>query len=121
MRLFFCCTSFYRSDREPVTAGCSAEWPENLLPAEKFHPTEPHCAALAVDPAAQGKGLGGRLFGRFLADVDTRNETVYLESSNPKNHSFYAHHGFTVVEEFRYAPEAPTIWCMLRRAAGNRS
>ncbi len=83
---------------------------------EKLHPTEPHnyVAALAVDPAAQGKGVGGRLFGKFLTDVDSRNETVYLESSNPKNHSFYLRHGFQVVEEFRHSKETPTIWCMFR-------
>lgn len=86
---------------------------------EKFHPTEPHnyVAALAVDTASQGKGLGGKLLGRFLADVDARKETVYLESSNPKNHNFYARHGFAVVEEFQYSPDTPPIWCMFRKAA----
>lgn len=103
----------------PITAALQGLRIYNRL--EKFHPVEPHnyVAALAVDPSAQGKGIGGKLFGRFLADVDSRNETVYLESSNPKNHSFYARHGFAVVEEFRYAPETPTIWCMFRRAKGN--
>ncbi len=84
---------------------------------EKFHPSEPHnyVAALAVDGSAQGKGVGGRLFGQFLAEVDQRHESVYLESSNPRNHSFYQRHGFVTVEEYRYADDTPVIWCMFRK------
>lgn len=100
----------------PLSLGAALNGLRIYSRLEKLHPTEPHnyVAALAVDPAAQGKGVGGRLFGRFLDDVDTRKETVYLESSNPKNHSFYHRNGFEIVQEFRYTPETPPIWCMFR-------
>jgi ribosomal protein S18 acetylase RimI-like enzyme len=83
---------------------------------EHFHPQQPYwyISMLAVAESARGKGLGGKILQPFLAEVDQRHEAVYLESSNPKNHSFYQRHGFQVLKEFHYSAETPPIFCMLR-------
>jgi ribosomal protein S18 acetylase RimI-like enzyme len=60
------------------------------------HPSEPHwhLALIGVDPFHQGKGLGSVLMQQGLAACDRNRQLAYLESSNPKNISFYQRHGF---------------------------
>ena len=49
---------------------------------------------LGVVPAAQGTGTGGPLLQPVLDRCDAEGLPAYLESSNPRNWSFYARHGF---------------------------
>ncbi len=50
--------------------------------------------SLAVHPDYYGKGLGKKLMDHTLEIIDKTGEPTYLESSNPKNHSFYHRLGY---------------------------
>lgn len=84
----------------------------------RFHPKREHfyLAALGVDPAAQGNGLGSRLLAPVLEICDRDRVGAYLESSDPANVSFYSRHGFRVIEETRL-PRGPVIPLMWRDPA----
>jgi ribosomal protein S18 acetylase RimI-like enzyme len=75
------------------------------------HPKEPHwhLAFIGVDPAHQGKGIGGALLGQTLARVDEQRMHAYLESSNPANVPLYRRHGFEVIREIRVGKFPPVI------------
>jgi GNAT superfamily N-acetyltransferase len=81
------------------------------------HPTEPHwyLAWLAVDPGAQGRGLGARLLARCLANVDASHQPAYLETPNPRTIPFYERHGFTTTG-YTQAGSCPPITFMHRPA-----
>jgi ribosomal protein S18 acetylase RimI-like enzyme len=49
-----------------------------------------------------------------LARVDREGATAYLESSNPRNVSFYERHGFEVLGRIQ-SGSSPVITPMLRR------
>jgi ribosomal protein S18 acetylase RimI-like enzyme len=70
---------------------------------------------LAVDPALQSQGIGGRLMTHCLEIVDASHLPAYLETPNPRNISFYERHGFEVVGEAR-AGACPPVGFMLRAA-----
>lgn len=73
-------------------------------------PREPHhyLAILGVDPAHQGKGLGVAVCAPVLATCDHTRTLAWLESTNPKNHSFYRRLGFDHAGETP-VPGGPTI------------
>jgi len=75
------------------------------------HPkgTHWHLAFIGVDPAQQGKGIGGTLLGQTLARVDDQHVHAYLESSNPANVPLYRRHGFEVIREIRVRKFPPVI------------
>ena len=81
------------------------------------HPRLPHwyLAWFGVDAAVQGRGLGGRLMKQCLAIVDEDHLPAYLNSSNPRNISFYGRHGFEVTSEAQ-AGACPPVISMLRVA-----
>ena len=83
---------------------------------EKLHPQEPHwyILVIGVDPEFQGTGKGAELFAPVLHRADREKQLVYLESSNPKNLSFYQRQGFRVVSEERPVPGCPPIFPMVR-------
>ncbi|HEV7158081.1 MAG TPA: GNAT family N-acetyltransferase [Caulobacteraceae bacterium] len=82
-----------------------------------FHPTEPHwyLAAIGVDPARQGRGLGSALLKHALRFCDAQGLPAYLESSNPKNLPLYERHGFEVMDVIQ-PEDFPPIYPMLRNA-----
>ena len=88
---------------------------EGLLSLASHHPAEPHfyLLALATDPAAQGKGLGGTLIDHILSVCDAQALPAYLESSNVRNVPFYERHGFEVVTEVAM-PQGPVLRPMFR-------
>ena len=63
---------------------------------EEFRPSVPYweLELLAVDPGRQGHGLGADLLSHGLEVFGAGEMPVYLESSNPRNLSFYKRHGF---------------------------
>ena len=83
---------------------------------ERLHLREPHwyVHVLAVHPSQQGKGLGGALLELGLARADGQRLPVYLETSNPRNLTFYGHFGFEVLQEVD-TPGGPPLWTMLRQ------
>jgi GNAT superfamily N-acetyltransferase len=80
-----------------------------------YHPTEPHwyLAILGVQPNRQSKGYGAALVQNILQECDRTQIPAYLESSNPRNVSFYQRHGFEVIGTIQ-AGASPTIFPMIR-------
>lgn len=81
------------------------------------HPTYPlwYLPWLGVDPAVQGRGLGSDLMRPCLEMVDSHQLPAYLDSTNPRNVSFYERHGFEVSGRWQ-AGSSPPIISMLREA-----
>lgn len=81
----------------------------------KAHPDEPHwyLALLGVDPAFQGRGLGGELLRPALARCDETGVPAYLETQKFENLAFYERFGFRVTRELA-VDDSPTIWLMWR-------
>ncbi len=75
---------------------------------------------LAVDPAAQGHGLGSRLLVEGLQFCDARGLPCYLDTATESNLAFYAKHGFEVVHAGEIPGGGPSIWGMLRMPRNNR-
>ena len=80
----------------------------------ELRPAEPHAYLhlLAVDPARQGQGLGGRVLAPGLAAARAAGLVACLETMNPANVPFYEAHGFAVRHEVRLAFGGPTAWSM---------
>jgi ribosomal protein S18 acetylase RimI-like enzyme len=94
---------------------------QNILPSvfEKmasFHPNEPHwyLPLLGVDPLYHGKGLGSILMEYTSKIFDNNNLLGYLESSNPRNISFYQRHGFELLGTIE-VDKFPPLFPMLRK------
>lgn len=83
----------------------------------RYHPREPHwyLAVIGVDVNRQGKGHGATLMKHMLARIDAEHATAYLESSNPRNISFYERHGFEAIGRIQ-SGSSPVVTPMLRRA-----
>jgi ribosomal protein S18 acetylase RimI-like enzyme len=81
-----------------------------------YHPDEPHwyLPLIGVDPAHQGKGLGGALMVHALERCDRDGVPAYLESSNPRNIPLYQRHGFEVLGTIQVG-SSPTLVPMVRR------
>ena len=80
------------------------------------HPRRVHwyLSELAVDPPAQGRGIGSALLADRLAACDRTGVAAYLENSNPRNTPLYERHGFEVLAEHRIGGDGPPIWLMWR-------
>jgi GNAT superfamily N-acetyltransferase len=67
-----------------------------LHPISDITPSEPHVYVnfLAVDPARQGRGAGGRAIAPALEAARAAGLGVRLESTNPRNLPFYERLGF---------------------------
>ena len=63
----------------------------------KLAPTAHHLQILGA--AVQGKGIGSKLINYGIERATKSGVPCYLESSNPKNISFYKRNGFEFVEE----------------------
>lgn len=83
---------------------------------ERHHPREPHwyLEALGALPAARGTGQGGRLLQPVLDQCDAQRLPAYLESSNPRNWSFYERHGFARLDPLPVPRGCPLLVPMRR-------
>lgn len=84
---------------------------------ERKHPRSPrhwYLPIIGVAPAWQGRGFGAALLAPVLDRCDRERAPAYLEASTPRNLALYERHGFEVVEECRYAEDAPPLWRMWR-------
>lgn len=81
----------------------------------EHHPDEPHwyLPLIAADPNWIGQGLGTLLMEHALRRCDEGGFAAYLESSNPRNISFYQSHGFKIVGKIQ-SGSSPVLTPMLR-------
>ena len=68
--------------------------------------------AVAVAPAAQGRGLGRTLVRHGLERARADGCPAFLETGTPRNVPFYQSLGFQVVGEQQAPDGGPTIWFM---------
>ena len=59
-----------------------------------------YLSIVAVDPAAQGRGLGRQLLEPTIAEADRASVACYLETFSPRNVSFYERLGFDIKARF---------------------
>jgi GNAT superfamily N-acetyltransferase len=102
-----------------IVAGARGDTPRLLRATtwmEKRHPRARHwyLPAIGIAPAWQGRGYGAALLAPMLERCDAERVPAYLEASTPRNRALYERHGFEVVEEGRYADDAPPLWRMWR-------
>jgi ribosomal protein S18 acetylase RimI-like enzyme len=84
---------------------------------ENNHQREEHfyLTFIAVSPEYHGVGLGSRILKATLKQIDAAGMPAYVESSNPKNATFYERTGF--VAQKNIAPVgAPPLIAMWRDA-----
>ena len=83
---------------------------------ERHHPAVPHfyLSVVGTDPERQGEGVGSALLAPVLQRCDETRTAAYLESSKESNLSFYARHGFEVIERIDLTEEGPPLWLMWR-------
>ena len=84
---------------------------------ERHHPREPHwyLEALGAVPEARGTGVGGRVVQPVLDACDDARLPAYLESSNPRNWTFYERLGFVRGEPLPVPPGCPLLVPMTRQ------
>ena len=87
-----------------------------LSAVERYHPREEHwyLEALGAVPQARGTGVGGRVVQPMLDRCDTERLPAYLESSNPRNWSFYERLGFVRLAALPVPRGCPLILAMRR-------
>jgi GNAT superfamily N-acetyltransferase len=83
---------------------------------ERHHPAEPHwyLEALGAVPEARGTGVGGRVVQPVLDRCDDERVPAYLESSNPRNVTFYERLGFVRGEPLPVPSGCPPLLPMHR-------
>jgi len=89
-----------------------------LTQAHQRYMSEPHWYLwiLGVEPACQGKGIGGTLLRAGLARADTAQMPCYLETMNAENVPLYEHFGFVVADEGTIPGSDVRTWNMIRPA-----
>jgi GNAT superfamily N-acetyltransferase len=83
-------------------------WIDSRIPDEPLWLLD----SIAVDPSAQGKGLGTALIADGLARARSAGEGAFLSTGTPRNVPIYKRSGFRVVEERDAPGGGPHIWFM---------
>jgi ribosomal protein S18 acetylase RimI-like enzyme len=80
--------------------------------------SSPHwfLATIGVDPAFQGKGIGGALLEAITIKADQQHVPCYLETHGEKSARLYERHGFETVRLFEVPGHSVPVWAMLRPA-----
>lgn len=88
-----------------------------LVAMEDHHPREElwYLAILGVDPAHQGRGIGGRLVQPGLDAADADGLPCYLETQKVENLAFYGRFGFEEIDRLDIGT-APPLWLLRREA-----
>jgi GNAT superfamily N-acetyltransferase len=85
----------------------------------RHDPAEPHLhlGPIAVDPDAQGRGVGRMLMESYSMELDRTGVVGYLETDRPENVVFYQRFGFVVTGT---APILGVETYFMRRARADR-
>lgn len=76
---------------------------------------------IAARRGARARGIGARLLEPFMERADAEGLPIYLESSNPRNLSFYVRYGFEPFGDVIDLPGAgPLLQPMWRAAPADR-
>jgi GNAT superfamily N-acetyltransferase len=77
----------------------------------RLHPSEPHwyLPLIGVEPATQGRGLGGALLRPVLEECDGAHLPAYLEATSSRSLPLYRRHGFEPVGEIRTSGCPPIV------------
>ncbi|MGW8136716.1 GNAT family N-acetyltransferase [Sphingomonas zeae] len=83
---------------------------------EAHFPSEPfwYLHIAGVDPARQGRGLGGASIRAGLARCDADGVSAYLETATESNVGLYARLGFELTGEWSVPKGGPRFWSMMR-------
>ncbi len=83
---------------------------------EAHFPGEPfwYLHIAGVDPARQGRGLGGASIRAGLARCDADGVPAYLETATESNVGLYARLGFELTGEWSVPKGGPRFWSMMR-------
>ena len=73
-----------------------------------------YLSIVAVDPAAQGQGLGRKLLEPTIAEADRASATCYLETFTPRNLVFYERLGFVIKARFAEPTAGADYFVMVR-------
>jgi GNAT superfamily N-acetyltransferase len=73
-----------------------------------------YLSILAVDPAAQSQGFGGKLLAPTLAEADRASARCWLETFNFRSIPFYERHGFVRAAQFS-EPTTGADYVVMRR------
>ena len=74
-----------------------------------------YLAGIGVDPAEQGRGVGGALLGPGLEGSERDRVPAVLLTNSEANLPFYRGHGFEVVAEGATPDRGPRAWAMTRK------
>jgi predicted N-acetyltransferase YhbS len=79
-------------------------------------PPEPHWLLdqIAVEPAAQGRGIGGAMLRFAIKRAERHRLPLCLETAVPGNVPLYGRFGFRVMREADAPIGGPHIWFMRR-------
>ena len=85
-------------------------------------PPEPHWLLdqVAVEPAAQGRGIGGAMLRVAIERAERDGLPLVLETGVSANVPLYARFGFSVIREADAPDGGPRIWFMGRAAMEGR-
>lgn len=67
---------------------------------------------VAVDPRAQGRGLGTAVLAPGIEAAEAAGHPAFLETSGERNVVFYERLGFQVTAEVPLPGNGPRVWCM---------
>lgn len=90
--------------------GLMWRWIAGNLPAERHWLLD----QLAVEPAAQGRGIGGAMLGFAISRAEADDLPLYVETGMVANVAWYERFGFRVVLEGDAPGGGPHIWFLRR-------
>lgn len=76
-----------------------------------------YLAVLGVHPAAQKRGVGGRLIAAGLERADRDGLPCYLETMSEENVAFYQKRGFQIARQVTLPGTTLPLWAMVRPPA----
>ena len=84
-----------------------------------MYPEEPYWLLdqVAVEPAAQGRGIGGAMLRFAIERAALDDRPLFLETGRPGNVPLYEHFGLRVFDEADAPDGGPRIWFMRRDPA----